>query len=226
MLAKVIAHAPTRDEAREQLAAALDQTVALGLPTNKSFLAAVLRDEDFAAGRATTGFLNGKSFPEGKPDVHLAAELLAGDYGEWTGWSNNQAHQSRVRFGDDVLCFSLTGNSMEGKSKTPHIVDGDTVHYTQGGESFTLRNTLYDPPQKRGVAGGDGRLAAPMNGRVVAVNAKAGDTIDAGKPLVVLEAMKMEHGLELPFSVRVKAIHVKAGAQVAPGNLLVEFEPA
>jgi 3-methylcrotonyl-CoA carboxylase alpha subunit len=65
-----------------------------------------------------------------------------------------------------------------------------------------------------------------MNGRVVTVDAKAGEAIEAGKPLVILEAMKMEHGLNLPFSVVVKAVHVKAGAQVAPGNLLVEFVPA
>ena len=65
-----------------------------------------------------------------------------------------------------------------------------------------------------------------MNGRVVAVNAKVGETVAAGKALVVLEAMKMEHGLDLSFSARIKSIHVKAGAQVAPGNLLMEFEPA
>jgi biotin carboxyl carrier protein len=38
--------------------------------------------------------------------------------------------------------------------------------------------------------------------------------------------MKMEHGLDLSFAARIKAIHVTAGAQVAPGKLLVEFEPA
>ena len=65
-----------------------------------------------------------------------------------------------------------------------------------------------------------------MNGRVVAVNARAGEKVEAGKPLVVLEAMKMEHGLNLPFAIVVKAVHVKAGAQVAPSNLLVEFDPA
>ena len=51
MIAKVIAHGPTRDEARAQLARALDDTVALGVPTNKAFLAAVLRDAEFARGR-------------------------------------------------------------------------------------------------------------------------------------------------------------------------------
>ena len=65
-----------------------------------------------------------------------------------------------------------------------------------------------------------------MNGRVVAVNAKAGETMEAGKALVVLEAMKMEHALSVPQTARVTAVHVAPGAQVAPGHLLVELEPA
>ena len=175
LLAKVIVHAPTRDAAREQLAAALDATIATGFPTNKAFLAAVLRDKDFGAGKATTDFLSRFSFG-------------GDDFGEWTGWSNNPAHRS---------C---------------------------GSESFFQRNTITDPSRLK--AASDGRLLAPMNGKVVAVNAKVGETIGAGKALVVLEAMKMEHGLELPFSLKIKAVHVKTGAQVSPGNLLVEFEPA
>ncbi len=174
MIAKLIAHAPTRDGARAKLAAALDETVALGVPTNKAFLAAVLRDKAFADGRATTDFLSRFSFG-------------SEDFGEWTGWSNNPAHRSR------------------------------------GSEGFFLRN-MASPAQRKGAS--DGRLVAPMNGRVVAVNAKAGETIAANKALVVLEAMKMEHGLDFPFALKVKAVHVKAGAQVAPGKLLMEFEPA
>jgi biotin carboxyl carrier protein len=65
-----------------------------------------------------------------------------------------------------------------------------------------------------------------MNGRVVAVHAKAGDTVAAGGALVVLEAMKMEHGIVAPTASRVKTVHVALGAQVAPGHLLVELEPA
>ena len=48
MIAKVVAHGRTRDEARERLAQALDNTVALGVATNKAFMAAVLRDEEVA----------------------------------------------------------------------------------------------------------------------------------------------------------------------------------
>jgi geranyl-CoA carboxylase alpha subunit len=177
MIAKLIVHAPTRDEARAKLAAALDETIALGIPTNKDFLAAVLRDRAFGAGKATTDFLSTFDFTVGRAD-----------YGEWTGWSNNPAHVSR------------------------------------GSESFFRRNASGDPKRRR--AASDGRLVAPMNGRVAAVHVKAGDTIDAGKSLLVLEAMKMEHALDFDFAVKVRTVHVKAGAQVAPGNLLLEFEPA
>jgi geranyl-CoA carboxylase alpha subunit len=222
MMAKLIAHAASRDAARDKLAAALDETIALGLPTNKEFLAAVLRDERFGAGQATTNFLSGFKFEAAKPDLPLAASLLAGDYGEWTGWSNNSAHRARVKFDEQVLEVR-PGN---GADKPIHVVDGAILHYAKGGASFTLRNTLYDPPERKDADAKEGRLVAPMNGRVVAVNAKAGGKVAKGEPLVVLEAMKMEHGLHLNFDSRIKSVHVAAGAQVAPGNLLVEFEPA
>ena len=67
---------------------------------------------------------------------------------------------------------------------------------------------------------------APMNGRVVAVNAEPGGTAEAGHPLIVLEAMKMEHALSVPHRARIKAVHVAPGAQVSPGQLLAELEPA
>jgi geranyl-CoA carboxylase alpha subunit len=222
MMAKLIAHAATREAARARLVVALDETVALGLPTNKEFLSAVLRSDEFCAGQADTGFLSNHQFEARAPDRVLAANLLAADHGEWTGWSNNPAHSARARFFEEILEFEIKKT----KQQPIHVVDGDTVHYAHGGCSFTLRNTLYDPPGKKGAGASDGRLVAPMNGRVVAVNAKAGETVASGKALVVLEAMKMEHGLNFPFAVKIKAIHVKPGAQVAPGNLLVEFEPA
>jgi geranyl-CoA carboxylase alpha subunit len=227
MLAKLIAHAPSRDQAREELAAALDQTVALGIPTNKAFLAALLRNEAFGSGNVSTDFLEKNEIRIEKPtssDYEIAIAFLAGDYGEWTGWSNNPAHASRARFDGRVISFSLTNQIQKTRREFRYAIDGDTVHFARGGASFSFRNTLYDPPERKGVGASDGRLVAPMNGRVVAVNAKAGETIDAGKALVVLEAMKMEHGLHLPFAAKVKTIHVKAGAQVAPGNLLLEFE--
>jgi len=229
MMAKLVAHAPSRDEARARLAAALDATVALGVSTNKSFLASVLRHEAFRSGNVTTDFLSRNEIGIEKPkhsDYEIAAALLAADYGEWTRWSNNPAHLLRARFGEREISLPYGQWPWHSRENLRYALDGEVVHLALGAASFSFRNELHDPPQRKGVASRDGRLAAPMNGRVVAVHARAGDTVEAGRALVVLEAMKMEHGLDLSFPVKVTAVHVAAGAQVAPGHLLVEFEPA
>jgi 3-methylcrotonyl-CoA carboxylase alpha subunit len=78
-------------------------------------------------------------------------------------------------------------------------------------------------------AGGDaeeatGGLKAPMPGKVVSLIAGAGDTVAKGAPLLVLEAMKMEHTITAPGNGRVKAFNFAAGDQVAEGVDLVDFE--
>jgi geranyl-CoA carboxylase alpha subunit len=210
LLAKLIALGPTRDAARQRLAAALDGTLALGLPTNKSFLAAVLRDAVFAKGNATTSLLDERFSGWQAPEMdeafarrlHAAAAAQAAGYAEWSGWSN-------------------TGRTS--LAAAPHVLEGATLHFAVDGHSYSWRDTTMDPPSRR-IAGFDGRvLTAPMNGRVVAVHAKAGDAVAQGAPLVVLEAMKMEHTLAAPAALQVSAVHVDKGAQVAPGTLLMEF---
>ncbi|MCO7191507.1 biotin carboxylase N-terminal domain-containing protein [Pseudonocardia sp. McavD-2-B] len=71
-----------------------------------------------------------------------------------------------------------------------------------------------------------GALTAAMPGTVVAVHAKVDDEVVAGAPLVVLEAMKMEHSVLAPESGRVAEIVVGAGEQVEAGALLARIEPA
>ncbi|CUW41809.1 Acetyl/propionyl-CoA carboxylase, alpha chain [Magnetospirillum sp. XM-1] len=72
--------------------------------------------------------------------------------------------------------------------------------------------------------GGDGRLAAPMPGTVVQVLVKPGDAVAAGQPLIVVEAMKMEHAIKAPAEGVVAAIHFKVGDAVAEGTELLAFE--
>ena len=253
MIAKVIARAATRDEARERLARALDNTVALGVPTNKAFLAAVLRDGEFARG-PTTAFLSRFAIGPAVPDADtlaIATALLAATagFGEWNSWSNNPARAMRAKFADRDVTLHHSGDTWRAEVDQtsvelrvvsvdpPHarialdgaeeavtfMIEHDTIHLARRGASHSLRNIVHAPARRATVAG-DGRLVAPMNGRVVAVNAQAGDTAEAGRALVVLEAMKMEHVLSAPASARVKAVHVAAGAQVSPGQLLVELE--
>jgi acetyl/propionyl-CoA carboxylase alpha subunit len=104
------------------------------------------------------------------------------------------------------------------------VVDGDAIHLARGGQSYSLTNTTH-APVARAAAASDGRLVAPMNGRIAAVHAVSGDTAEAGRALIVMEAMKMEHALSVPQAMRVSAVHVVPGAQVKPGQLLVELEP-
>jgi 3-methylcrotonyl-CoA carboxylase alpha subunit len=70
-----------------------------------------------------------------------------------------------------------------------------------------------------------GALVAPMPGRIVAVLVAAGATVEKGAPLLVLEAMKMEHTIAAPFSGKVARICFSPGEQVGEGALLVEFAP-
>ena len=76
----------------------------------------------------------------------------------------------------------------------------------------------------QGPAPGESDITAPMPGTVIRVEVEPGDEIQARRPLVVLEAMKMEIPVSSPFGGTVTAVHVAAGDRVAGGALLVELE--
>jgi biotin carboxyl carrier protein len=65
-----------------------------------------------------------------------------------------------------------------------------------------------------------------MPGTVIRVDVKPGDRVEARRPLLVLEAMKMETPLTAPYDATVKAVHVEEGDRVAGGALLIELETA
>jgi 3-methylcrotonyl-CoA carboxylase alpha subunit len=69
-----------------------------------------------------------------------------------------------------------------------------------------------------------GGLRAPMPGKVIALAAAVGTVVDKGAPLLVLEAMKMEHTITAPRKGRIKAFHFAPGDQVGDGAELVDFE--
>ena len=93
------------------------------------------------------------------------------------------------------------------------------------GSTYSL---LRDDPLHR-VDAGDahgGGLTAPMPGKIVALLAQPGQKVDKGTPLLILEAMKMEHTITAPAAGIVKAFCYVAGEQVSDGAALVEFENA
>lgn len=71
---------------------------------------------------------------------------------------------------------------------------------------------------------GPAPLKAPMPGLIVRINVQAGDTVQAGQGLVVMEAMKMENELRATAAGKVKAVIVTPGTAVEKGALLIELE--
>ena len=101
--------------------------------------------------------------------------------------------------------------------------DGDQLYLFDADGQH--RFTLHDPVGESDQAATDaGSLLAPMPGRIVATLVAAGSPVKRGTPLVVLEAMKMEHTLQAPADGTVKGYRAKAGDQVGDGAVLVDFE--
>lgn len=71
---------------------------------------------------------------------------------------------------------------------------------------------------------GPAPLIAPMPGLIVRVNVQAGDQVQAGQGLVVMEAMKMENELRCQAAGTVKAVHASPGTAVEKGTVLIELE--
>jgi len=86
-------------------------------------------------------------------------------------------------------------------------------------------DATYEPAQTA-EAGSDGRILAPIDGKVVAVQVAPGQTVAKGDPLLVLEAMKMEFRLQAPVDGVVEAVTAGVGAQVSLRQLLVQITPA
>jgi 3-methylcrotonyl-CoA carboxylase alpha subunit len=103
------------------------------------------------------------------------------------------------------------------------VAIGDERHVFIGGDRRRL--ILIDPLAHAGhEAAHGGHLAAPMSGTIVAVLVAAGDTVKKGAPLVVLEAMKMEHTIAAPSDGVVTVVNFRVGDRVTEGADLVDVD--
>ena len=73
-------------------------------------------------------------------------------------------------------------------------------------------------------AAGATKVTAPMPGTILGVNVKEGDSVKAGQPIFVLEAMKMESDIVAPAAGTVRGIAVAKGASVSAGDLLCSIQ--
>ncbi len=242
LLAKVIAHAPTREQALERLDHALAQLVILGPQTNTSFLRRLLADPEVRAGTLDTGLVERRPAAPADPVADTLAatvaahartrELRDGGDDPWAsllGWRLEGPAPLRYTFelegAVDTIEVAVSG--APGGLADPawaHARDGDVTHVGNAGQAWAFRETV---PHLRGdaIAAG-GTLEAPMPGSVLSVGVEAGDSVSQGDVLVTLESMKMELQVVAPEGGTVEQIAVAPGDRVTRGQLLVELKAA
>jgi len=125
----------------------------------------------------------------------------------------------------DVLSIIHQGRQYEAKRE--YSLMGET-HIIIGSERFTAE--VRDPRSlrsRRAAAGaetGPAKIVAPMPGKIVRVIAAEGDEVEAGQPIVVVEAMKMQNEIKANKKGKVTKIAVKEGSAVNAGDLLAIVE--
>jgi len=275
MIAKLIVHADTRQQAAARLANAAREVEVWPVRTNAAFLARCLDHARFVEGDVDTGFIGAEE------DQLLSAEVspraIAGAAGligleadasafdvedrniaPWRaglfGFRMNGASEARtaLHHGETAHAVTLKGEpGWHGRQSSFDVgvgeqsarvygetdlvvVDGDVVSVIapdaeriiafDEGQAIEFRRRKSSAGA--GGAASDGGLRAPMPGKIVAAHAKAGDTVVKGQPIVVLEAMKMEHALTAPFDGVVAEFNVSVGDQVVDGAVLAKIEAA
>jgi 3-methylcrotonyl-CoA carboxylase alpha subunit len=145
-----------------------------------------------------------------------------------------------VRYGAGHYRLTLPGGSLEATASRPdrarleatlgerrlkaRVVRDGRLLWVQGPQGL-VRLELEDPHGGEGLAAGaGGKLVAPMPGKVIAVSVVEGQAVEQGAPLMILEAMKMEHAIVAPAAGRVAAVRYAAGDLVKEGAELISFE--
>ncbi len=126
----------------------------------------------------------------------------------------------RGRLEGDTLHIDAEGHRQRGTLAVTH--DGFTLYLA--GNAIHFREVLPDTGEHDEGAGAGG-LRAPMNGTLVALLAEEGARVEAGAPLLVMEAMKMEHTIRAPSAGVVESFHFQPGDLVDGGAELLSFNP-
>ncbi|MFI1620554.1 acetyl/propionyl/methylcrotonyl-CoA carboxylase subunit alpha [Streptomyces lydicus] len=247
MLAKAVAHAPTRAEAVRRLAGALERAAVHGPATNRDLLVRSLRHPEFADARMDTGFydrhLDALTAPDADPWAPLAAALAdAHGRSRFGGFRNLPAQPQTKRYRTEPdgveheVRYRHTRDGLAADGVQVVHADAGRVVLETGGVRRTFTVARYgDRVHVNGTAltalprfpdpaaqTAPGSLLAPMPGTVVRIadGLTEGARVEAGQTLLWLEAMKMEHKITAPAAGTLTALPVRTGRQVEVGALL------
>ncbi|WP_328937949.1 ATP-grasp domain-containing protein [Streptomyces tauricus] len=254
MLAKAVAHAPTRAEAIRRLAGALERATVHGPVTNRDLLVRSLRHEEFTGARMNTAFYEHHlaDLTKAAPDPYAPlAAALADAHGRSRfggGWRNlpsqPQSRRYLVAGEEHEVHYRHTrqGPAADGVHGVHVVQTGPDLvvleiagvrrkfAVSRYGDRVHVNDTTLTALPRFPAPEPDhapGSLLAPMPGTVVrlAEGLSAGTPVRTGEPLIWLEAMKMEHKITAPTTGTLSALHVTPGQQVEPGTLLAVVTP-
>ena len=225
LLGKVIAWAPSRAQALRRLSAALADLQVKGIQHNAEYLGAVLDTDAFAAGEVHTAFLQ----------EHQAAIAAAQEQRHWQASTHSGTATARA-----VGSGGVGGSAVGSDSVNASAVDGSAVAaFRNGGLNPFSRQHHLLPLFAQGkpsaasdadtliarstAAHQQSNIKAPLPGRVISVFVAAGDSVIAGQPLLIMEAMKMEHTLRAQSATVIAAVWCEDEQMVQPDQLLIEF---
>ncbi|MCW5738477.1 MAG: biotin/lipoyl-binding protein, partial [Enhydrobacter sp.] len=196
LLAKVIVKSPTFEAALARAERALASFRLEGVPSNIGFLRALLADRDVRADKVHTRFVD----EHAKKLIAAATKLESGRYFQATaaGAPGGRQVGARVDAVDPLAVLSF------GKAAAQPIA--------QDAAGNTLEGTVPVP--------------APMQGTIVSLSVKDGDAVAAGQPLLIMDAMKMQHEIKSPVRGYVRLIAVEASETVYEGHPLLFVEEA
>jgi propionyl-CoA carboxylase alpha chain len=230
LLGKVIVHAPDRASAARKMAASLKALHVAGPRTNRDFLIRTVEHPVFLAGDADTGFFERYLADLTAPpdaDTIMRAAIAAAEHQQakwrWPGippnYRNNPYREAScaVEIAGQRIDVCLATQPSDGIRRRHHIVDaGDTIFV----DSLAVKLLPRFPDN---AAAAQPEIAqASMPGRVLKVLVSTGQSVKTGDPLLVLEAMKMEHTFRSHRDGVVETVFVTQGGMVAPGDRLVK----
>ena len=226
LLGKVIAWAPSRAQAVRRLSGALADLQVKGIQHNAEYLGAVLDTDAFAAGEVHTAFLQ----------EHQAAIAAAQEQRHWLANTHTGTAVTRAVGASAVNASAVNASAVNGSA-----VNGSAVAaFRNGGlNPFSRQHHLLplfalgkpspasdaDTLIARSTAAHQqSSIKAPLPGRVISVFVAAGDSVIAGQPLLIMEAMKMEHTLRAQSATVIAAVWCEDEQMVQPDQLLIEFQ--